>query len=67
MKRLVKKSACIGLSILLAIGGISFPGRAQEQGVAEDPAEAATQESMEQASEEEPYDGMAGSLGEHGC
>ena len=62
MKRLVKKSVCIGLSILLAIGGISFPGRAQEQGVAEDPAEAATQESMEQASEEEPYDGMAGSL-----
>ena len=61
MRHRVKKSACIVLSFLLAVGGISFPGRAQEQGTAEATA-AVAQEQMEQAEEEEPSGGMEGSL-----
>ena len=44
-----KRGACIGLSFLLAVGSISFPGYAQEQGSPEVSTEAPAEEATEQA------------------
>lgn len=44
-----KRGACIGLSFLLAVGSISFPGYAQEQGSLEVSTEAPAEEATEQA------------------
>ena len=52
-----KRGACIGLSLLLAVGSIGFPGYAQEQGVPEVSIEAPADEAAAQITGEDPADG----------
>ena len=52
-----KRSACIGLSLLLAIGSISFPGYAREQEAQETSIEAPADEAAAQAAGKELMDG----------
>ena len=52
-----KRSACIGLSLLLAIGSIGFPGYAREQEAPETSIEAPADEAAAQAAGKELMDG----------